>query len=101
MGNRARIPLGGAAFLSVTLSITGCIPLPLSLAMNGVFYVSSGKTVSDHLISGLAQKDCSFSRALINQTDICENSEDLILITEELGQVQNIEIEPASGYEEE
>ncbi|MBL6933559.1 MAG: hypothetical protein ISR45_11460 [Rhodospirillales bacterium] len=97
MGKKALCPLGGAAILAVLLFLPGCIPLPLSLAMDGLLYLSSGKTMSDHLLSSVAQKDCSLSRAVFTQSDICESQEELVIITVDLDSNQDLGIEPASG----
>lgn len=99
MGNRNRLPLGGAPILAALLFLPGCFPLPVSLAMDGISYASSGKSVSDHFLSSIAQKDCSFGRALISQSNICldDDTDDLTIIVEGLDENQDLDIAPASG----
>ena len=97
MGNKKRIPLGGAPILAVMLLLPGCLPLPLSLALDGVSYAASGKSIGDHLISGLTQKDCSFGRALIYQSDLCQDWVDETIIVDSLSEDQDLDISTASA----
>ncbi len=97
MGEKTQAPLGGVAILAVLLLLPGCLPLPISLAINGIFYASSGKTMNDHVLSSLVQRDCSVSRALFTQGSICFDDEDLAIVSADDGEDQEIEIEPASG----
>lgn len=76
MGVIYKIFLRGAAIISVMLLVPGCIPWPVSLAFSGASYATTGKSISDHVISGFTQMDCSVSRALIDQSEICLNTGD-------------------------
>ena len=57
-------------------SLSGCIvavPPALqlaSMALDGVSYVTTGKTVTDHAISSITAKDCAMSR-ILDGDDIC------------------------------
>lgn len=58
------------ALFGAALSLTGCIvALPpavqaASLALDGVSYLTTGKSVTDHAISGITAQDCAMMRAL-------------------------------------
>jgi hypothetical protein len=58
------------------LSLSGCIAvLPpalqlASLALDGVSYVATGKSVTDHALSGLTSQDCAMIRVFKGQ-DMC------------------------------
>jgi len=60
----------------LVISLSGCIfALPpaiqlASLALDGVSYATTGKTVADHAISTLTAQDCSMSR-ILKGDDIC------------------------------
>ena len=52
--------------------LTGCVTIPpaitlASWALDGLSFVVSGKTVSDHAISSIAEEDCSVLRVLQNK----------------------------------
>ncbi len=58
--------------LSLFFLLTGCAALPpvvtfATWALGGVTYAVSGKTVSDHAVSSVTQKDCAFLRILDSQ----------------------------------
>jgi len=61
---------------SLILPLSGCIvavPPALQLAsfvIDGVSFATTGKTVTDHAISGLTAQDCAMSR-LLDGADIC------------------------------
>jgi len=60
----------------LALSLSGCIvALPpavqvASLALDGVSYLTTGKSVTDHAISAVTEQDCAMTRALKGE-DIC------------------------------
>ena len=97
MGNIRRLPLGGVTILAAMLLLPGCLPLPLSLAIDGVSYAASGKSIGDHLISGLTQKDCSFGRAIISNSDLCRDWDDRTLIVDSLSDDHDLDISTASA----
>lgn len=102
MGNSNLPALRGAAILAVILLLPGCIPWSVSLAMTGISYVATGKSVSDHVLSGLVQQDCNIGRAVLDQTHICrddEAPEALTIADVETGDDISIEIAPASGFD--
>jgi len=59
--------------------------------MSGISYAASGKSVSDHFLSSFMQRDCSVSRAIFDETTICEDEGDLVVI------VEGLDISTASG----
>lgn len=66
-----------AGALGLAVSLSGClVALPpalqvASLALDGLSYISTGKSVSDHALSAVAQKDCAILRALDDINGIC------------------------------
>lgn len=64
VGNK--LNLIGAAVLAVTMG--GCtMPMPVTIAsyaMDGVSYLASGKSITDHGISIVMQRDCALLRGL-------------------------------------
>lgn len=66
--------IGVAAAVSLPLIASGCALPPAvtvaSLAADGISYVASGRTVSDHAISYAAQEDCALYRAIQGES-IC------------------------------
>ncbi len=76
MANKSKIFARGAALMLLLATLPGCLPLfgtptVIGLALDGISYMASGKTVADHGLSMLAQKDCSVGRAIFNGTEIC------------------------------
>ena len=65
-----------SAAAGLLMSLSGCIvALPpaiqlASLALDGVSYASTGKSVTDHAISGITDQDCAVARVLKGD-DIC------------------------------
>jgi len=65
-----------SAVAGLVMSLSGCIvALPpaiqlASLALDGVSYATTGKSVTDHAISGITDQDCAMARVL-NGDDIC------------------------------
>ena len=63
-------------FLAAPLALTGCallLPTPVTIAtyaIDGVTLLATGKTMSDHALSFVMQRDCSMMR-IVSQTDIC------------------------------
>lgn len=59
-----------SAAAGLLMSLSGCIvALPpaiqlASLALDGVSYAASGKSVTDHAISGITAQDCAMARVL-------------------------------------
>jgi len=60
----------------IIASLSGCLAiLPpavqlASLALDGVSYAATGKSVTDHALSGLTDQDCAMIRVLKGQ-DVC------------------------------
>lgn len=63
-----------AAFLLVPMFLGGCaLPLEYNLAsyaIDGLSYLFSGKTATDHALSGVADRDCALLRAM-DGDEIC------------------------------
>ncbi len=97
MGNTSCFPLRGAAILAFTLLLPGCIPWPVSMALSGLSYAATGKSIGDHFLSTFAQKDCSVGRAVLDQTDICQNPDAPAIIAEGIDDDWDMTISPASG----
>lgn len=59
---------------SIVLLLAGCaLPLPLQLAswaISGISYVKTGKSISDHVISAVASRDCALHRIALGE-DVC------------------------------
>lgn len=73
--------------LLAALFLSGCAAPPalqiLSFALDGVSYLATDKTVADHGLSALAQKDCKMFRGFKDE-EICQDEkEDPILLLEE------------------
>jgi hypothetical protein len=70
---------------TVVLSLSGCIvALPpaiqlASLALDGVSYVTTGKSMTDHAMSTVTAQDCAMTH-LLKGEDICSAYEDEIAI---------------------
>lgn len=68
------VALGAFALL-----LGGCaLPLPVqvaSWAIDGISYMMTEKTVADHGISLVAQKDCAILRGVLNPGDFCRDLE--------------------------
>ena len=97
----------GAALMLLVAALPGCLPLGaptiIGLGLDGISYLASGKSVSDHALSQLAQKDCSIGRAVLTGTDLCKTPEDaapvLVARNEDVAPVvavQNIELASAA-----
>jgi len=73
---------------AILASLSGCLAiLPpavqlASLALDGVSYAATGKSVTDHALSGLTDQDCAMMRVLKGQ-NMC--------LVEDIG-VENIEV---------
>lgn len=66
--------------LSLPFLLAACAGLPPQLALvsqaaDGVSYVFTGKTGTDHLLSGAMKKDCAFSRAVQGRAICRDNPE--------------------------
>lgn len=67
-----------SALAGLGMSLSGCIvALPpaiqlASLALDGISYVSTGKSVTDHAISAVTAKDCAMIRGLKGE-NICDD----------------------------
>ncbi len=74
MASKSKIYSRSAALILLVV-LQGCLPLGaptiISLAVDGVSYMATGKTVADHALSQLAQRDCSFGRAVLTGNDLC------------------------------
>ena len=69
-----RVRLG--AFLLIPVFLGGCaLPLEYNLAsyaIDGLSYLFSGKSVTDHALSGVARRDCALLRAM-DGDEICHD----------------------------
>ena len=69
------VALGAFALL-----LGGCaLPLPIqvaSWALDGISYIMTEKSVADHGISLVAQKDCAILRGVLDPGDFCRDLED-------------------------
>lgn len=97
MGDSKNLSPGGAAVLAVMLLLPGCIPWPVSMALSGISYAASGKSIGDHFLSSYVQKDCSVGRAVLDQSEICQEPDDLAIIVKDIDDKKGIELAPASG----
>ncbi len=94
----------GAAVLLITATLPGCLPLTtptlIGLAFDGFSFMTTGKSVADHAISEIAQRDCSVGRAVFTGTDICFENDDLpIIALQDVPIDTPITLQPASGPE--
>ncbi len=97
MGKTYRSPLRVAAIVAVAVLLPGCIPWPVSMALSGLSYATTGKSFSDHFLSSLAQEDCNVGRAVLNQSDICQGSDTVAIAIKDIDANQALDIAPASG----
>jgi len=73
---------------SLIFSLSGCIvavPPALqiaSMALDGLSYATTGKSVSDHAISKLTSKDCAMTN-ILKGTDICQGNVVQVATTQE------------------
>ena len=69
----------GGAILLCLLLLQGCfLPVPVRLAtwaINGVSYVTTEKSITDHGLTAIAKKDCAVWRGLVGD-EICTDSEE-------------------------
>jgi len=92
----------GTAVLLITAALPGCLPLGaptiISLALDGISVMATGKTVADHALSELAQQDCSVGRAVFTGTDVCyEDQEQPVVALQDVPDNASIALAPASG----
>lgn len=83
MNNAPHVYLRKAVKLSIlagmAMSLSGClVALPpavqlASLALDGVSYVATGKSVTDHAISAVTAQDCAMLRGLKGETICTDN----------------------------
>jgi len=96
---KRRIP-GGAIVIVAAISLSGCLPLSaptiISLAIDGISYASTGKTIADHAISGIAERDCSFSRSILNNQTLCDET-DVAIALDGFEESETTGLETASG----
>ena len=81
-----------SAVISLVATLSGCLALPpaiqvASLAMDGLSYATTGKSVTDHALSAFAARDCAMLRALQGSEICIDNGLDDL----------NIDIAVASG----
>ncbi len=62
--------------LGLVVALSGCLALPpaiqlASLAIDGISYMQTGKSVSDHALSAVTNKDCAMLRALDDVNNVC------------------------------
>jgi len=67
--------------ISLIFILSGCAAPPalqiLSLALDGLSYIATDKTLTDHGLSAITQKDCKLFRSLEDQ-EICQNEKTVI-----------------------
>ncbi len=68
--------------LGMVVALSGCLALPpalqlASLAIDGISYMQTGKSISDHALSAVTNKDCAMLRALDNVNDVCTENLDI------------------------
>ena len=95
-----RVP--GPTLVLPLLFLTGCAIPPAvtvaSLLLDGVSYVSTGKSTADHAISAFANEDCALLRA-VEGKDICDpDGEVLIALTVGDAEDENWNIDPETGW---
>lgn len=78
-----------AALGASALLLGGCaLPLPVqvaSWALDGLSYITTQKSVADHGISVVAQKDCAVLRGLLTEDEICRDVDDAATVLAEGG----------------
>ncbi len=71
------------------LLLGGCaLPVPIqvaSWALDGISYLTTEKSVTDHGLSILAQKDCSVLRGLLDDGEICRDNDDATTLLADRG----------------
>ena len=71
------------------LLLGGCaLPVPIqvaSWALDGISYLTTEKSVTDHGLSILAQKDCSVLRGLLDDGEICRDTDDATTLLADRG----------------
>ena len=71
------------------LLLGGCaLPVPIqvaSWALDGISYLTTEKSVADHGLSILAQKDCSVLRGLLDDGEICRDNDDATTLLADRG----------------
>lgn len=81
--------------LMLALGFSGCAPLPAAYmvavqAVDGVSYVATGKSSTDHLLSAVLDEDCALLR-LVSDEPVCKGSKDGVV------RVAGLAVEPVSG----
>ena len=75
-----------SALAGVAMSLSGCIvTLPpaiqlASLALDGISYASTGKSVSDHAISAVTAQDCAMLRGLKGEAICSEQAVEVAML---------------------
>lgn len=68
-----------ALFVSLPLFLSGCAAPPalqvLSLALDGISYLATDKTLADHGLSAVTQKDCKLLRGLKDKK-VCQEEQE-------------------------
>ena len=71
------------------LLLGGCaLPIPIqvaSWALDGISYLVTEKSVADHGLSMLAQKDCAVLRGLLDDGEICRDNDDATTLLADRG----------------
>lgn len=73
---RAVKALRATGAMGLVVALSGCLALPpalqlASLAIDGISYMQTGKSVSDHALSAITNKDCAMLRALDDVNSVC------------------------------
>lgn len=75
MANCKKNIIRAAALMAVVTTAAGCLPLTaptiIGLAVDGFSFMTTGKTITDHALSQVAQRDCSIGRAVFTGSDVC------------------------------
>ncbi len=70
-----------------TLFLSGCAAPPafqvISLALDGISYLTTDKSVADHGLSIVAQEDCKMLRTLKGE-DICQKEPENVKVLEDV-----------------
>lgn len=71
------------SYLIIIFLLTGCATLKLvSLGISGISYLTTGKSLSDHAISVMAEQDCALHRVVLDEM-VCRKTNRIENHTEE------------------
>ena len=89
-------------FIVLLFSLSGCAALPPALTYlgyiktgaDGVSYLTTKKSTTDHLVSSALEKDCAFHRVFLHE-EVCRQNDNLDNVA--LLKKQALEVHPAAG----